>query len=205
MRRPLCLLLAIPTQSSTLLLLVTIALCILAHAAEHDLEFTTAAGARCHLHPGRAGVSFKTYRPWPGRIPFRWTTHRRGESDYLPYLNSASKAPSIHRWSALGVEGEHGTVRAMLDPLSGAVRTRGEPLRSDLEWVPSIAYRSVTVSYPLLLIVFAILPIASLAMRIVRRRRERRRRASHLCPGCGYDLRATPTLCPECGHRPVAT
>jgi hypothetical protein len=38
--------------------------------------------------------------------------------------------------------------------------------------------------------------------RIMIRKRREARVARGLCPGCGYDLRATPGLCPECGAAP---
>lgn len=59
-------------------------------------------------------------------------------------------------------------------------------------WVPLFV---VSVPYWMICGLFAIAP-AGLAVSRIRRRR---RRKGGLCPACGYDLRATPDRCPECG------
>ena len=46
---------------------------------------------------------------------------------------------------------------------------------------------------------FSLLPAVWLA----RAWKRKRRRRPHLCPKCGYDLRATPNRCPECGTETV--
>jgi hypothetical protein len=61
----------------------------------------------------------------------------------------------------------------------------------------------VRVAVPLWLgaVVFALPAIVV----TVRRARCRRRRALHNCTNCGYDMRATPDRCPECGSVVGAT
>jgi hypothetical protein len=45
----------------------------------------------------------------------------------------------------------------------------------------------------------ALLPLAWTTSRLRSRIRRGRRSNAGLCPACGYDLRATPDRCPECG------
>ena len=55
------------------------------------------------------------------------------------------------------------------------------------------------LSYALMALVTAALPAAWLAVRTWQRRRSALRDRRQLCACCGYDLRATPDRCPECG------
>ena len=66
---------------------------------------------------------------------------------------------------------------------------------------PGDRMKGRTLMFPLWLLAaaFGVLPAARLCLYARRRGRPR-----DLCPSCGYDLRATPGRCPECGANVAA-
>jgi hypothetical protein len=66
----------------------------------------------------------------------------------------------------------------------------------------SVLGTSTRISFPYWSLFFAVSagPWLLLSPAILRSHRRRRR---GLCPSCGYDLRATPGRCPECGRAPA--
>ena len=65
-----------------------------------------------------------------------------------------------------------------------------------LGWVLNPASGGWSLGSILLVLALSAGPLYWLLTRV--HPRERRERAG-LCPSCGYDLRATPDRCPECG------
>jgi len=61
-----------------------------------------------------------------------------------------------------------------------------------------VQWQLLTLPYWFLTLASAILP-ATWLRKFIRRRRERGRASRGHCPACGYDLRASPDRCPECG------
>ena len=91
----------------------------------------------------------------------------------------------------------------------GAASRQGRTRPYELGLPPLVLYRLIenpsrqhmlVVHHVFAFVVTALPPAAWLTRRLLSRRRARR--MAGLCPGCGYDLRATPGRCPECGVAP---
>jgi hypothetical protein len=75
-----------------------------------------------------------------------------------------------------------------------------------ISYYPPRTYRSgnafggFIIHYRTVFVACLLVPAILSTRRILRHRRQRERRRRGLCPACGYDLRATPERCPECGE-----
>jgi hypothetical protein len=122
----------------------------------------------------------RTRRPWPHS---EWTFRKGDPHPEVPgsaakwnYGTEKSQTASSIRFSVLGFT--HQTRKMPLDPT-----TRATASYVPCSWV----------------VVIGLCALTPLIFRVRKNRIHRLRRKKILCQKCGYDLRATPDKCPECG------
>ena len=117
---------------------------------------------------------------WPKGLA-NWTSRRFRHTSVIPVY--PKWAPGQSQWRRWGFQWTRHTLTA---PDSWAIQ------------------RSIVAPYWVVALATLVLPAFRLRRRLLLRRASRRAR-SGLCPACGYDLRATPDRCPECGTIPAKT
>ena len=124
----------------------------------------------------------------------RWPANRLGYREAIAQYLAKSGSPPFHSSGAskypafnVGVGDDpvwggfkHGS---FFNPVSPA-----DPRPRSYGWQVVVPYWAIVPATAVLPVVWE-----------WRRRTRRRREIAGLCPSCGYDLRATPERCPECG------
>jgi hypothetical protein len=115
--------------------------------------------------------------------------------------------------NAVSIEDRYRNIPARLRPRPRLGAFRGWLVREGNSTLygkhtPGVALRrwvrieTVVVPYWMLLAPALVFPLIASARALRRRWRARQWRMAGHCPVCGYDLRATPDRCPECGAAP---
>jgi len=137
---------------------------------------------------------------------------RSGHVVVLWYRGPASKE-GWHGESVGYVRGNPAYDGELLRPISMASRMsrlgihESEGDRAGVYWQKGITdptsnyrYRIIVAPYGYAAALPWLLTVIGIVRRIGWQSRRRRWRAAGCCERCGYDLRATPGRCPECGH-----
>lgn len=122
--------------------------------------------------------------------------------DFLPgqappeNLRNRIQGPSLHV--------ERTTAARMSPPRDGPLVGIGAGLSHHVSVDASGTFAGTYYIVPdwLVAALMALMPVFILTRLLRSTRRTQRRIAKDLCPACGYDLRASPDRCPECGAVP---
>ena len=178
MKRLLRILLNTATALSLILFLASLAVCTISQWRAITLNYSVYfAEAR-----GSSDVRFTRYHNFHARPDgLQYHTASKGQEPpgWTASFTPAVSSSSYQQWHGLGVLGVHASF--------------------DDRWLGRNHWeRTVFVSYVVLACITFILPGGRLILLFIKRKQKRAN--PHACKDCGYDLRATPTRCPECGR-----
>ena len=149
----------------------------------------------------RSDAEFVTVGSWPGRVVFAAVRVAGADARWFQWAASDTPSirdPGLHLARGGWAYNRRATGRRPLFTHHYRVRDASNPWTTGNGGSALGTERSIAVPHWLLILLTAVAPLAWLRSDLARRHRCRRVR-HNLCPECGYDLRATPGRCPECG------
>jgi hypothetical protein len=192
------------TILSALSLLLCVAVCVLWVREDTEyIEITTKRGTYWQLYSIR-GIGLMRVANWPEEPRVAWVWARRAAPHHMANFTFRGSEAKPEGGTALGISLFHGTICVVVDD-DGVIR--GPPYLSGLTvgqypLSSPLPFWNVEAPYWLALLAFGCLPVWQVSRATVPVLIGRWRSRRCLCPSCGYDLRATPDRCPECGAVP---
>jgi len=175
---------------SLALFLATTVLWLRAHVVQDVIALSVRGDRLIRVHIKENGVVIASIAGWPRREAFSWRRDWTGKAGYaVPVMfdgktmSGKSVVPGVSYSSGTGTVTDPALPSAVTSVVSGKIVV--------IVWL-----------WPLALTLALAGPLTTMAARHWAVRRDRR--AKGRCVSCGYDLRATPERCPECGDTPVA-
>jgi hypothetical protein len=184
---------------SLLLFVAVVVLWVRSYWMTDHLFGGTRGGRAWDLYSTSGTLSFTATEPYPVHRDVQLHTYPHGAARRQPdeyVLAFVASRLAERRWA--GVEWAAGQ-GDLLKFAHGAYDWRFPPPANPVTfWYVRAKYGHAFLAAA------TALPAIPGAVRLLRRYRQRRLRRRGLCPSCGYDLRATPGRCPECGLFPAA-